>query len=52
MQGKAFPNEEASPKKKSPRLSAPGHTIIQGHFGSPHFVQNPEKTRAALYISQ
>lgn len=43
MQGKAFPNEEASLKKKSPRRSAPGHTIIQGHFGSPHFVQNPEK---------
>lgn len=53
MQGKAFPNEQTSLKKKnSPKRSALGQIIIQGHFGPPHFVQNPEKTRAALYISQ
>lgn len=39
MQGKAFPNEQASlKKKKSPKRSTLGQIIIQGHFGPPHFV--------------
>lgn len=40
MQGKAFPTEGSglSQEKKSPKQSSLGHIIIQGHFGSPHFV--------------